>query len=197
MLSGGSSFSILEFVSETVLGVNITVTVLDERFSTEASVHNFTQLERTSLYLRGTTRGVHTISTRIHEGDTKETLRNRWEEALIAWKKEHQNGIIIATMGIGPDGHTAGIFAGDFGVDFSGEQLVVSYTVPRSVNIFTDRITVTFTFLKNFVDKAIVYVVGSGKRVFVEKIEAATCDLNTMPACILNQMCSVTLYTEE
>jgi len=38
-----------------------------------------------------------------------EKLAHRYESSLFEWAKKHPEGKIIATMGIGFDGHTAGI----------------------------------------------------------------------------------------
>ena len=41
LLSGGSSLSILDYVNTSSLGENLTITMLDERFSQEAEANNF------------------------------------------------------------------------------------------------------------------------------------------------------------
>ncbi len=158
ILSGGSAFTILDFVPTTVLGSHITVTVLDERYSIDPAVNNFAQLEQTSFYKTCIEQGVNYISTKVLEGETMEALRDRFDLALHTWKEQNRDGVVIATMGIGADGHTAGIFPGEYGVDFNDDAWVVGYSVPKEVNEYTDRVTVTKTFLKNVVDFAIGYL---------------------------------------
>lgn len=66
-------------------------------------------------------------------------------------------------MGIGQDGHTAGIFPGDHGFDFDGDVWVVGYFVPKEVNQYQERVTVTNTYLQTEIAQAIVYAVGEEK----------------------------------
>ena len=131
----------------------------------------------------------------IDEDSCRETSM-RFELALHEWKTKYPNGVVIATLGVGSDGHTAGIMPGEHGVDFSGDDLVVSYTVPRAVNQHTKRITTTYTFLTTYVDHTIVFAVGKEKRSIVAALEAGGCTLPTMPACIVTKMPDVTLYTD-
>jgi len=195
MVSGGSAFQFLEFVELGVLGPHLTLTILDERFSTNPLVNNFAKLEQTSFYEKCMERGVKTIVTKVIEGEDLRGLSERFQAALFFWKKEHPNGIIIATMGIGSDGHTAGIFPSEDGARFNTEAWVLGYVVPKSVHEHSERITVTYTFLKEEVEEAIVYAVGSEKEDLVEKLENDNCDFFVFPACIFHHMRRVTLFS--
>lgn len=195
MLSGGSAFSLLECVDETVLGPHITLTVLDERYTKDPSVHNFTQLTHTQFFERCSARGVHNISTEILDVETGDEVARKWEKALRAWKTEYPDGVIIATMGIGADGHTAGIFAGEYAVDFSGDAWVVSYHVPKEVHQYQDRITVTYTFLKTCVDTVIVYAEGEEKQNIINMLDTETCNRAQYPICILKEMPAVCVFS--
>lgn len=195
MVSGGSAFQFLDFVGREVLGPHLTLTVLDERFSRDPSVNNFAQLEQTSFYGRCLERDVNMISTKVVEGEDLYGLSERFEKALLLWKKEHPGGIVIATMGIGSDGHTAGIFPGELNTRFNGGAWVVGYAVPKGVDEHSERITVTNTFLKEEVAEAIAYAVGPKKVVLVERLENNNCDFSVFPACIFHQMKCVTLFS--
>ena len=195
MLSGGSAFSILEYVEEAVLGPHITLTVLDERYIKDPAVHNFTQLTCTPFFERCLARGVRNISTEILEGETGDEGAQEWENALRAWKGEYPDGVIIATMGIGADGHTAGIFAGEYAVDFLGDAWVVSYHVSPKVSAYQDRITVTYTFLKTYVDEVIVYAEGKEKQNIISMLDTKTCERAQYPACILKEMHAVYVFS--
>ncbi|MEX0933526.1 MAG: 6-phosphogluconolactonase, partial [Candidatus Paceibacterota bacterium] len=195
MVSGGSAFQFLDFVERGVLGPHLTLTILDERFSTDPLVNNFAQLEQTSFYERCMERGVKTIVTKVVEGEDLYGLSERFQRALLLWKKEHPNGIVIATMGIGSDGHTAGIFPSESGARFTTEVWVLGYTVPKSVPEHSERITVTHTFLKEEVEEAIVYAVGPEKAALVERLENDGCDFFVFPACVFHHMRRVTLFS--
>lgn len=196
MLSGGSAFSILEYVEEAVLGPHITLSVLDERYTEDVTVNNFLQLKQTQFFVRCITRGVHSIETEVLQGETAEALSERWERALRIWKKHNPNGVIIATMGIGKDGHTAGIFADMYDVDFYVTAWVVSYHISPEVSVYQDRVTVTYTFLKTCVDEAIVYAEKEEKEALIERVGREDCDNAQYPMCIFHKMKKVRLYTQ-
>lgn len=196
LVSGGSSLALLDFVEVTVLGPHITLTVLDERFSTDPKVNNFTQLEQTTFYQSCVRKGVQFVSTKVLAGESMEEVRDRFDTALHVWKEQNSEGVVMATMGIGSDGHMAGIFPGDHGVNFSEDSWVAGYTVPSEVNQYADRITVTYTFLRQMVDFAIVFAVGEEKKVIIKQLQNSNCPLGKIPACILREIRSVTVVTD-
>jgi len=195
MVSGGSAFSLLDFVEPSVLGPHITLTVLDERFSSDPAINNFTQLEQTKFFASCINKRVQTISTKVLEYESLHGLHNRFDTALHTWKEQNEDGVIIATMGIGPDGHTAGIFPGEHGVDFNDNTWVVGYIVPKEVNQYPERITVTNTFLRNKVDQAIVYAVGSDKYRLIQKLQATETSIQEIPATIFKEMPFLIIFT--
>ena len=196
MLSGGSAFTILDFVPTAVLGSHITVTVLDERHSTDPQVNNFAQLEQTNFYKICLEQGAGHISTKVLLNESVEELRDRFDRTLHMWKEQHRNGVVIATMGIGADGHTAGIFPGKYGVDFNDDVWVVGYSVPKEVNAYTDRVTVTNTFLREEVLATVVFIEGAEKKQYVHKLLDESCDIGSLPSCIMREMASVVLITD-
>jgi 6-phosphogluconolactonase/glucosamine-6-phosphate isomerase/deaminase len=139
--------------------------------------------------------GAQSISTEINE-ETSEEVRIQWEVSLRVWKSVHQDGVVLATMGVGLDGHTAGIFPRVPEVDMSGESLIVAYTLPEGTHQYAERITTTFTFLMEWVDEAIVYVVGEEKREVFMRLEKGTETREEMPACVFHEMRSVKLFTD-
>lgn len=197
MLSGGSAFSLLDLIPPEVLGGQLTITVLDERYSTDPTVNNFAQLTQTAFYQAALAQGARIISTTVLPGESMEALRDRFDAALHAWKERHPKGVTIATMGIGPDGHTAGILPGDYDVEWNGEAWVVDYEVPKEVNQYPKRVTVTKTFLKNQVDEAIVYAVGPTKHSFIRQLAEPNPTPQAFPAQVLKEMPAVTLFTDE
>ncbi len=199
MLSGGSAFAILDFVSPEVLGSHVTVTVLDERYSTDSKVNNFAQLEQTDFYKICVERDTYIISTKVLEGESMGGLRQRFDVALHGWKEQNKDGVILTTMGIGHDGHTAGIFPGEHGVDLNGNDWIVGYSVPKEVNEYTDRVTVTNTFLRECVHKAIVLVAGKEKIQLISELSAENQHMDEeyrKPMRVLLTMRDVILYTD-
>ncbi|MEX2515152.1 MAG: 6-phosphogluconolactonase [Candidatus Paceibacterota bacterium] len=196
LLSGGSALSLLDHVSPEMLGPQLTITTLDERFSTDPSAQNFAQIQATAFYHTAQASGASVIDTTTAEGDTLAAVGDRFEAALRAWKDQHPDGVVIATMGIGADGHTAGILPGDYKAEFSGRSWVAAYEVSPSVNPHTKRITVTQTFLRTAVSEALVYAVGSEKKPIIEKLSREPCPSESMPACVVCEMQSVSLITD-
>lgn len=196
MLSGGSAFSILDYVDEEVLGPNIVITVLDERLSIDPNVNNFMQLEQTAFCVKAAEKGARFISTEVTLDSTVNSVAAHLDLSIRVWREQNPNGVVIATMGIGPDGHTAGIFPGTHDADFESNLLFVGYEVSKEVNQHTQRITATHSFLRECVDEAIVYAVGTDKQIHIKKLEEGVCDTTSMPACVMVAMKSVTLYTK-
>jgi len=196
LLSGGSALKILDHVSEDVLSSQLTVSTLDERFSTDPLINNFAQIKATEFYSRVQARGGSFIDTSLTARDSLGEAAERFSKALQDWRERYSDGVVIATMGMGSDGHTAGILPGKYGVNFSGDAMVVAYEVPESVNPYTKRITVTYSFLRTQVKEVLLYVTGAEKKSVLQKIDSEECALENTPACILKELSTVTLVTD-
>lgn len=195
LLSGGSALSMLEYVDRGVLGPHVTITTLDERFSSDPAINNFAQIEVTDFYADACRCGVQAIVTRVEATDSLEESGKCFEKSLREWRMKNPDGVILTTMGVGEDGHTAGIFPGTHDVDFSSDAWVVSYVVPKTVNSHQERITVSYTFLRTQVAEVFLYATGKKKQIVIEKIENF-CSVEQMPVCIVNQLPAVTFITD-
>ena len=165
--SGGSALAVLDLLQEDILESYLTVGVVDERYDKTNENNNFTQLSRTGFYQKALRAGTSFIDTSVKESQAQEELASFFEEELRGWVKKNPNGKIVATMGVGADGHTSGImpFSEDesrFAELFEGARWVVAYDV-GSKNPFSQRITTTMTFLRKL-DKVFVFMVGANKR---------------------------------
>lgn len=195
MVSGGSALSLLDLVDISVLGPHITLTVLDERYSTDVAVNNFTQLSETTFFTSCTLAGVHVISTKVLIGESLLDLQLRFDDALHTWKEQYTDGVVVVTVGIGSDGHTAGIFPKIPEVDFDGKDWTVAYTLPKNINPYPHRVTVTNTFLRDCVDEAIVYAVGPEKSILVNTLESSTFSTQEFPAAVLKEISQLRIFT--
>jgi len=198
LLSGGSALSILNHVDTSALSKNITLSVLDERFSNDKAVNNFAQIMQTDFFDLVFSQGVHIIST-IQLSPSQTTLHEagkKFDRELRMWKEINPTGIVIATMGIGSDGHTAGLFPGIDKKNLDGTSWVCAYSVTPQVNQHTQRISVTYNFLRDYVDEALVYAVGKEKESLVENILAKNCHTKDVPACIFHEMKRITLISD-
>lgn len=203
LLSGGSSLEIVrtvESIDKILFGKRITIAMVDERFSTDRSVNNFAQLMQTQFFIDATRKGCNFFDSRVHTNDTSEALCIRFEKFLRMWEKIHPRGVIIALLGIGEDGHTAGIMPCPddealFKTRFENEQ---SWVVAYPANVSgrnLERITVTNTFLR-LVHHSVVYAIGSQKEKILKRVTLLKKDVHRYPARIIHSMQDVTLFTD-
>jgi 6-phosphogluconolactonase/glucosamine-6-phosphate isomerase/deaminase len=197
LVSGGSSFSILEYCAVEFLNEKVTLGVLDERYSHDPSSNNYLQLTKTSFFEKAVQKGVQIINSSIGENEPLAAVTKRIDQSIKNWVTSHSGGKIIVTMGIGEDGHVAGIMPSISGVDFSSDTLIVGYSFPKEINQYNERITVTYTFLKDYVTDAIVYAVGASKQKILEEFLLETSILDKVPALILKEMSSVKIFTDK
>jgi 6-phosphogluconolactonase/glucosamine-6-phosphate isomerase/deaminase len=197
LVSGGSSLAVIEHCDTTLLGEHITLGLIDERFSPDPALRNYQSLCETEFFDDAMKYGIRVLDVSITAHESAQTIADRWEDQLRKWINGYPNGKIIAVLGIGEDGHTAGIMPGTYNVNFSGSALVVAYTVPKTISVYTDRITVTYTFLKEYVTEAWVYALGHKKQNIVDMLIAEQSDLAKTPACIFKEMKSVRIYTDK
>jgi 6-phosphogluconolactonase/glucosamine-6-phosphate isomerase/deaminase len=192
LLSGGSNLKVLEKIDKELLNhPKMTKYVLDERFSTDPKENNSKQIDALGIQVQPTVPG---------DGETLEAFASRFDGELKKWKTEHPQGKTVATLGMGPDGHIAGIgpkpedevgFAETF---YNTDKLVVGYigslTPPQ-------RVTVTPKFLKSYVDEMIGLILGEGKREAFEAFKNKSTKANMHPAQILHEaQGQVTIMTD-
>lgn len=201
LLSGGSAFSILENISYSVFGPHMTIGVLDERHHMDENANNFSQLMKTDFYSASRDAGAIYIDTRVADGETQDVLAGRMERVLHEWVETHNEGVIVATMGIGADGHTAGIMPFAENADLfhelfeDEEKWIVSYDAGTK-NPYPLRITVTLSFLRNHIDYAVVYAVGEEKKNALLCVLAEKGSLAETPARVIREMKHIQLFTD-
>ena len=201
LLSGGSALKIPEYIGGEFLPLNLTISVLDDRFSADSRVNNFAQLMNTKLYKEALTRGVKFIDTRPQESENVETLAERIDKSIKDWRTQNPNGAIIITQGVGPDGHTTGVmpFPEDEKVFrqmfLEGDKWVVGYNA-EGKNEYPLRITATLKFLKEEVSESVVLMTGQEKKEAFERVFAESGELYITPARIIRDMKRVTVFTD-
>jgi 6-phosphogluconolactonase/glucosamine-6-phosphate isomerase/deaminase len=196
LLSGGSAFSLLENVPVSVLDSRITLGVLDERYDTNPAVNNFAQLSATAFFKQAVLAGASYIDTQVASGETLQNLGLRFNHTLSQWRKNNPSGVVLITLGLGQDGHTAGLLPGYVEeVSWSG-VLAMGYEVDPSVNPYTKRVTVTSRFLKNEVTAGVAYVAGSDKCPVLARLLRAEGEIETCPALLWHSIPELTVVTE-
>jgi len=194
LLSGGSALALLDGIDTSLLGPHVTISVLDERWTYTEADSNFEQLSNISFYTTALASGAQTIDPRPQKPESLVDTAKRFDLALKHWHITHREGVVIATMGIGEDGHTAGIlpFPEDpetFESLFTHTTTCVrGYSVPKEKNPHTKRMTVTITYLKRHVDHAVVFAVGENKRAALGRLQRKEGELAVTPARVLREM---------
>lgn len=186
-LSGGSALEILKDFPFDVLGDHVTISVLDERYSIDPKINNTAQIAKTGFLEKAMASGCQLIDTRVAEGDSIEEVVAGYNMGLLRWIENNPKGKIVATVGMGTDGHTSGIIPGsvDFERLFGDDQnnLVVAYSAANQPEIQKMRITTTFAFLEK-VAFAVMLVLGEGKREALIRLMAEEGTLSETPARI-------------
>lgn len=204
LLSGGSSIDILNKIDTDLITNRVTLCTLDERYSLDPNINNMDQIMQTSFFKKARENGANVIDTRVLGGESQEALAERFNSALKNWIVDNPDGKIIATVGIGPDGHVSGIMPfpedaqkfHELFDDGDPSHLVVGYDATGK-NEFALRVTTTFNLLRK-IDAAVCYVVGESKRDAVYKLRADEGSIEETPARILKEIPGkVFLFTDQ
>lgn len=200
MISGGSALGVLEHINTDLLGQHVTLSVVDERFSMDPEINNFCQLEKTKFFDVCIEKGCAIIGTKIYKTETLPKAVMEFETQIRRWKKEFPKGVVVALLGIGEDGHTAGVMPFPeskrlFEDLFLDEEWVVSFDATGKSE-YALRFTVTLSFLRDCVDQAVVFVKGQNKKLALDMLADTSLPIQQVPAKILCQMKDVTLCTD-
>jgi 6-phosphogluconolactonase/glucosamine-6-phosphate isomerase/deaminase len=201
LLSGGSACAVLEYIDAALCGERVTISVLDERYTYESVHQNTHHLLQTTFWHAAEKTGVHLIDPRPQQGETLEACGKRFDVALKHWHVTHHNGVVIATMGIGVDGHTAGVLPMPHNSDLFSALFekrgccAVGYVHSTTDNPHRERVTTTLAYLRTHVQHAIVYVVGEQKKAALRAAVQGAVDVATTPASVLQQIQGMEVVT--
>lgn len=199
LFSGGSALSVTDYLPASSDAAFLTLSVVDERDDPSKKASNFQELKRTPWFQKMMLCGASSIDplTDNHLSTEKKALA--FERTLRQWKENHRDGSIIVILGMGADGHTAGIFPAQeaeiFDQLFQGDAWVIGYTVPEAPSCPT-RITATLTFLQQEAAKVYVFLCGQEKATTWEHLLANDIVLSTLPILGIYGMRQVAIYTD-
>lgn len=199
LVSGGSVLEkIVSKFPERMFTSRLTLSVTDERFTKDKSMHNYSTLLSLPNVEEGIRAGVKLIDLNIFPQDkTPELLARRFETKLREWK--NSNGKIVAVVGMGEDAHTLGIFP-DSNVDRFKEKFlykdkwVVGYDA-GNVQPTGLRVTTTLNFMEQ-VDKIFLFFEGEGKREAFNKIKDINTPINLAPAKFIYNLPQTQVFTD-
>lgn len=184
LLSGGSAFEILPYLSKSILNPELSVTMLDDRFSTDPKINNFLQLKSTSFFKIAEKKATIFISSAPSEKSLGKYAEN-YQKNIKTWLNENPNGKIFATFGIGADGHTAGIFPEKnfklFQKKYQG-KMIVHHTV-KNAPACSQRVTVSPSLIKK-ISASCGVVFGQEKKLILEKMKKRNTSPWQIPAKI-------------
>lgn len=201
LLSGGSALSLLEKIDTENFGPHLTIGPLDERYYEDPKVNNWAQITATDFYKKAQSLDCQFIDTKVQLHETQQQLADRYHTALFEWMENNPTGIIIATVGIGEDGHTAGMMPmpenpKKFMTLFNGERLAVAYDAGDK-NKYPMRVTTTITFFQQ-INEAVVLVTGNNKKIALENLCTDDGIYAETPARILVDILgNVSVYTDQ
>jgi 6-phosphogluconolactonase/glucosamine-6-phosphate isomerase/deaminase len=198
--SGGSALALLEYVAKDEIPEKLTVGMLDERVSRDPAHNNFLKFAASKFYWDAKDRGASFLPSIPHAPEDIDGFASRLEKALRDWKDANPEGVVIATMGIGEDSHTAGIIPAadliEFAKRFDDPQKLVAGFDGSHVAPHTGRVSVTLPFLHNHVDVAIVFVKGDAKKPALDRALDPAIPLHQAPAGVLRGMKDARIFTD-
>lgn len=197
--SGGSCIEILNTDSTWKWPKDFTVSVLDERFTDNLKNRNFKALQKTKFFEN--IKDSAKLIDPIIPGLSFSEAGKQFNFEIKNWILDHPNGKIVITQGVGIEGHTAGIFPMKNKDDFENifiktDTLVNTVQYNNLEDRYQERITLNLKFLEFFVDNSILFVVGEQKVKILKKVIENKAELKKIPACIINKMRQVDLFSD-
>lgn len=183
LISGGSAIPVAVEAAARLKGhrlEGLTVSLVDERYGSEGHADsNWQQLIQAGFRLESAT------LVPVLSGQSLQETTDSFDRFLTA---QVDAGVyILALLGIGLDGHTAGILPRSSAATAAG--FVHAYEGGGY-----QRITTTFPFIERL-DEAVVYAIGDTKRTALDDLERDT-DPKLHPAQILKLISKITIFND-
>jgi 6-phosphogluconolactonase/glucosamine-6-phosphate isomerase/deaminase len=166
----------------------------DERVSREPGINNFlrikTRYPNHALLQK-------TIETIPELDETENNFSERIEKTFLETLLTLNNPKIIFVLGVGTDGHTAGIFPmreSSFRSTYREDKTYVPVHL-ESLKI-DSRASFTPAFILEHADELVGYIVGKDKQNILTELNSNDKKLNERPAEILKLHKRVTVYTD-
>jgi 6-phosphogluconolactonase/glucosamine-6-phosphate isomerase/deaminase len=195
LLSAGSALSFLNWAEIKNIPHQLTIGMLDERYDEAGLGNNFMEFAQSDFYREAEVAGVSFINSAVMEGESFADFGQRFERGITSWQAQNPKGVIIVTLGLGQDGHTAGLFPG-FESKWDTAGAAVAYEVPKEINAHTKRVSVTPTFLKNGVTAALAYVMGETKKKALSALMKKDGNRDTLPSLVWHDINNLTTVTD-
>lgn len=166
----------------------------DERWSREQKVNNTLQLQACCPDHLITKSLIETIP---NENESLEDFATRIEKIFLEKISELRNLKIFMILGIGADGHTAGIFPLPNESFQKVYQDDLTYVPVHAPGLKIDsRASLTPSWILDHVDELFAYVVGQSKQTILESLQNETKELHERPAELLKLHKHSHIYTD-
>jgi 6-phosphogluconolactonase/glucosamine-6-phosphate isomerase/deaminase len=167
----------------------------DERGSREPDVNNFLQLK--NLY-PGHPVLTMTLETVPLVNESIKDFSIRIEEKFFSTLTQLHNPKILYVLGIGTDGHVAGIFPGEIDWFRKTYQEDLTYVSVHQEGLTIDsRASFTPTWILQNANELIGYAVSQSKKEILTKLNTEDKKLNERPAELLKLHARSTVYTDQ
>jgi 6-phosphogluconolactonase len=192
LLSGGSASRVYELVSPANLPPTLVVGLVDERFGTpDHESSNLNGIKKSGIITALEAARV-TFQPILH-GQSRQQEVESYEQ----WLNKHYDRPWILILGIGPDGHTAGMLpdtdAARFHATFSA-GLVAGYD---NTGPYPSRITLTIPALQHATE-VIVIAADKSKRPVIDRLASdQQIAENEMPAVVLRALPNVSIFVSQ
>ncbi len=204
LLSSGSWSAIyrsLTLIFPPIDMKNLTLALVDERLVPRGHHDsNEEQMRDTGIIDLCISRGARFIPT-LQDKYVDIATHTDITDTTYSQSHEHSSYILM-TLGIGSDGHTAGILpaanAHVFDSRFGRNKMFVYYEASpaETNNPHLKRFTITPLCIQK-ADEVIVYAVGSEKKPVIDRLLSSTDQMYDFPAAILRSITDkVTIYTD-
>jgi len=194
-LSGGSALEVVKYIPAPENECRTIFMMGDERWSREKDENNSLQL--LSKYPDSPV-AKNFIASVPEENESLRDFAVRIENQILNQIKNAQNLKIISLLGIGPDGHTAGIFPQP-----NQESFLELYPDDRTyvpVHIeglkIDSRASLTPHFLLHTADKLFAYVTGENKTDILNSLLKTKKEVYERPAELIKQHQNAELFTD-
>lgn len=187
LVSGGSNITASITIMQALpadLTANLTVLPVDERFGPPGHANSNWQ----QLLAAGFAAKKARLLPVLRAGQTFESARDYYEQ--LAQQAFREAIVCIGQLGLGSDGHIAGILPHSLAVN-NTKHLVTAYeSTPYK------RLTLTFSALKKQ-SSTYVLAYGADKRRALESLHNQNLPLEQQPAQFLKQLPKVYLYNDQ
>jgi 6-phosphogluconolactonase/glucosamine-6-phosphate isomerase/deaminase len=187
IVTGGSNIGITTEVAKTInrpMQEHLTVMLSDERYGPlKHPDSNWQQLKQAGFVLPY----ANTVEV-LTDSPLDDTIRYYAETAEKAFA---QADVVIAQLGIGPDGHIAGVLPGSPGVE--SNEWVIGYDGTKYGGQY-QRVTLTLEALRH-VDKALVYSAGESRLEALQNLRDRKLSLADEPSQVLHEIPDAVVMT--